>query len=227
MSLDTVELLAGPAGAAPVATVIVLHGLGADGHDFVPVCRELDLSALGAVRYVLPHAPKRPVTINGGYVMRAWYDIREADLLRREDEASLRESQAQIDALIAAEIARGVPSERIVLMGFSQGCAMTLMTGLRQPNRLAGLVGLSGYLPLAGTTAAERHAANAATPIFLAHGDWDPIIPIARAEASRDQLVALGHAVDWQRYPMPHSVSPEEIEAIEAFLLRVLAAPAG
>lgn len=227
MTLDTVELLAGPAGAAPVATVIVLHGLGADGHDFVPVCRELDLSALGAVRYVLPHAPKRPVTINGGYVMRAWYDIREADLLRREDEASLRESQAQIDALIAAEIARGVPSERIVLMGFSQGCAMTLMVGLRQPNRLAGLVGLSGYLPLAGTTAAERHAANAATPIFLAHGDWDPIIPIARAEASRDQLAALGHAVDWQHYPMPHSVSPEEIEAIEAFLLRVLAAPAG
>lgn len=226
MTLDTVELLAGPAGAAPVATVIVLHGLGADGHDFVPVCRELDLSALGAVRYVLPHAPMRPVTINGGHVMRAWYDIREADLLRREDEASLRASQALIDALIQAEIARGVPSGRIVLMGFSQGCAMTLMTGLRQPHRLAGLVGLSGYLPLAATTAAERHAANAATPIFLAHGDWDPIIPLARAEASRGQLAALGHAVEWRRYPMAHSVSPEEIEHIEAFLKRVLGAPA-
>lgn len=206
----------------PRTTIIVLHGLGADGYDFVPICGELDLAALGPVRYVFPHAPQRPVTINGGYVMRAWYDIRVVDLVREEDEAGLRESCTQISALIDAERARGVPANRIVLMGFSQGCAMTLMTALRYPERLGGAVGMSGYLPLAATTAAERHAANADLPLFLAHGTQDPIVPPARGAASRDALRALGHDVEWHDYPMPHSVCAEEIEAINAWLLKQL-----
>lgn len=219
MPLETIEI--NPASPA-TACVIVLHGLGADGNDFVPVAHELDLRSAGAVRFVFPHAPTRPVTINGGYVMRAWYDILGTDLVRREDEAGLRASQAQIDALIAAEVARGVPASRIVLMGFSQGCAMALMTGLRHPERLAGIVGLSGYLPLADTTAAERHTANADVPIFLAHGRVDPVVPLARAVASRDALQALGYAPEWHEYAMPHSVCAEEIADINRFLLRVL-----
>lgn len=208
---------------APTASVIVLHGLGADGNDFVPVCEALDLSAAGAVRYVLPHAPVRPVTINGGYRMRAWYDILGAQIDRREDEAGLRESQALVQALIAREVARGVPAARIVLMGFSQGCAMTLLTGLRHGERLAGLAGLSGYLPLLDQTAAERHAASAGLPIFLAHGSGDGIIPVARAEAARDALVALGHPVEWHEYGMEHSVCMEEIADLNRWLLGVLA----
>jgi len=220
MSLETLELTTGD---APTASVIVLHGLGADGHDFVPVAEQLNLDAVGAVRFVFPHAPTRPVTINGGYVMRAWYDILGTDLLRREDEAGLRASQLEVAALIRRERERGVAAGRIVLMGFSQGCAMTLMTGLRHDEKLAGLVGLSGYLPLAATTAAERHAANVATPIFLAHGVQDTVIPIARATASRDALVALGHPVEWHDYLMPHSVCAEEIEDLNRWLLGVLA----
>ena len=219
MSLETIEI--NPTSPA-TACVIVLHGLGADGNDFVPVAHELDLRAVGVVRFVFPHAPTRPVTINGGYVMRAWYDILGTDLVRREDEGGLRTSQAQIDALIAAEVARGIPASRIVLMGFSQGCAMALMTGLRHGERLAGIVGLSGYLPLAATTAAERHAANADVPLFLAHGRVDPVVPLARAVASRDALQALGYAPEWHEYPMPHSVCAEEIADINRFLLRVL-----
>src|SRR5690606_33326301 len=165
--LETIEH---QTGDAPVATLIVLHGLGADGNDFVPICEELDLSAVGPVRFVFPHAPVRPVTINGGMAMRAWYDILGTDLARREDEAGLRAAQHDIEALIARETARGVPSHRVVLAGFSQGCAMSLLTGLRHAQRLAGIVALSGYLPLAATTAAERHAGNQATPIFMAHG---------------------------------------------------------
>lgn len=209
-------------GPNPRTTLIVLHGLGADGHDFVPICGELDLRAIGPVRYVFPHAPQRPVTINNGYVMRAWYDILGADLVRREDEAGLRESQQQIAALIDAERERGIPAERIVLMGFSQGCAMTLMTALRYPHRLAGAVGLSGYLPLAATTAAERAEANADLPIFLAHGTQDGIVPPARGTASRDALKALGHDVEWHDYPMPHSVCMEEIQDLNAWLLTKL-----
>lgn len=219
MQLEAIELQTGP---EPTATVIVLHGLGADGNDFVPVARELDLRSVGPVRFVFPHAPTMPVTINGGYVMRAWYDILGADLVRREDEAGLRSATALVDALIANEKARGIPARRIVLMGFSQGCAMALMTGLRHSERLAGIVGLSGYLPLAASTAAERHSANADVPIFLAHGKVDPVVPLARAVASRDALVALGYAPEWHEYPMPHSVAPEEIEDINTFLLRVL-----
>jgi phospholipase/carboxylesterase len=220
MDLDAIELATGP---DPRAAVIVLHGLGADGNDFVPVAHELDLGAVGPVRFVFPHAPTRPVTINGGYVMRAWYDILGLDSAQqREDEAGLRASQALVDGLIAREKARGIPAERIVLAGFSQGCAMTLMTGLRHPERLAGLVGLSGYLPLAAKAEAERHGANRETPIFLAHGSSDPVIPIARARQSRDVLVALGHAVEWHEYVMPHSVSAAEIADLNRWLLGVL-----
>ncbi len=219
MLLETIEI--NPAVPA-TASVIVLHGLGADGNDFVPVAHELDLHAVGGVRFVFPHAPIRPVTINGGHVMRAWYDILGTDLVRREDEAGLRTSQAQIDALIAAEISGGIPASRVVLMGFSQGCAMALMTGLRHPDRLAGIVGLSGYLPLAANTAAERHPANADVPVFLAHGRVDPVVPLARAVASREALQALGHTPEWHEYPMPHSVCAEEIADINRFLLRVL-----
>jgi phospholipase/carboxylesterase len=221
MSLPTIEH---ETDAAPRAAVIVLHGLGADGNDFVPVAHELELSAVGPIRYVFPHAPTRPVTINGGYVMRAWYDILGQDSgPLREDEAGLRESQSLVEELIAREKTRGIPAARIVLAGFSQGCAMTLMTGLRHDERLAGLVGLSGYLPLAAKTAAERHEANRETPIFLAHGTSDPVIPIGRARQSRDALVALGHAVEWHEYPMPHTVSAAEIADLNRWLLRVLA----
>ena len=220
MPVDTaIEIETGP---NPSASIVVLHGLGADGNDFVPVANELDLDAIGAIRFVFPHAPTRPVTINGGYVMRAWYDILGANLVQREDEAGLRASQALVDAVIANEQARGVPASRIVLAGFSQGCAMTLMTGLRHDERLAGLVGLSGYLPLAAKAEAERHTANADVPIFLAHGRSDPVIPIARAIASRDALVAMGHPVEWHDYAMPHSVCAEEIVDLQRWLLRVL-----
>jgi phospholipase/carboxylesterase len=222
MTPSLLETLEGETGAHPVATVIVMHGLGADGSDFVPVCEALDLSAIGPVRFVFPHAPVRPVTINGGYRMRAWYDILGADLQRREDEGGLRASQAAIAALIDRERERGIPANRIVLAGFSQGCAMTLLTGLRYPERLAGMAGLSGYLPLASTTAAEGHAANRDVPIFLAHGTQDPVVALARGVASRDALRALGHEVEWHDYPMEHAVCPEEIADLNAWLLRVL-----
>jgi phospholipase/carboxylesterase len=212
-------------GPTPTATVVVLHGLGADGSDFAPVCRMLELGT--PVRYLLPHAPMRPVTINGGYVMRAWYDILGFGGTAAEDEAGLRASRDAIDALIAGERARGVPAGRIVLAGFSQGCAMALMTGLRHPERLAGIAGLSGYLPLAGRTATERSDANRDVPIFLAHGSRDPIVAAARGRASRDALLGLGHPVEWREYPIEHTVSIEEIRDLEGWLRRVLAQPGG
>ncbi|MDO5057559.1 MAG: dienelactone hydrolase family protein [Lautropia sp.] len=217
MTLETLEFTTAP---QPQASVIVLHGLGADGNDFVPVAQMMDAGV--GVRYVFPHAPMMPVTINNGHVMRAWYDIRHADLAQREDEAGLRASKERVAALVAREIERGIPSEKIVLMGFSQGCAMTLLTGLRLPHRLAGLVGMSGYLPLPETTAQERNPANQDTPVFLGHGTADPVVPIGRAIASRDLLQQLGYPVQWHEYPIPHSVSPEEIADIEAFLRQVL-----
>jgi phospholipase/carboxylesterase len=220
MLLEVIETETAP---DPTASVIVLHGLGADGHDFVPVAKELQLAAVGPVRFVFPHGPTRPVTINGGMVMRAWYDILGVDLARREDEAGLSESQALVDAVIEREKTRGVPASRIVLAGFSQGCAMTLMTGLRHAERLAGLVGLSGYLPLAALTEAERHAANADTPVFLAHGRSDPVIQLPRATASRDALIELGHPVEWHEYPMGHSVCAPEIVDLNEWLLKALA----
>ena len=220
MPLETIEHAT---GAQPGASLIVLHGLGADGNDFVPLCQELSLEAVGPLRFVFPHAPIQPVTINNGMRMRAWYDILSLNGERREDEAGLRASQAEVEALIARERSRGIPAGRIVLMGFSQGCAMTLMTGLRHAERLGGMVGLSGYLPLASQTAAERHAANADTPLFLAHGRHDPVIPLARAVASRDALLALGQPLEWHDYPMEHSVSPAELADLNRWLLRVLA----
>jgi len=220
MTLETIEL---QTGDQPVASIVVLHGLGADGNDFVPIAQELDLSDVGPVRFVFPHAPVRPVTLNGGMAMRAWYDILGADLARREDEPGLRTSITQVQALLDREAARGIPPERTVLMGFSQGCAMTLLAGLRAPQRLAGLVGLSGYLPLAATTAAERSAANRDTPVFLAHGRFDPMVVLARGTATRDALLALGQPVQWHEYPMQHSVCGEEIADLNAWLLKVLA----
>ncbi|MEP6790207.1 MAG: alpha/beta hydrolase [Ramlibacter sp.] len=218
-SLETIEKETGP---NPTASVIVLHGLGADGNDFVPIAQELDMSAAGPVRFVFPHAPVMPVTINGGHAMRAWYDILGTDLVSRQDEAGLRKSLALVEELIAHEKSRGIAAGRIVLAGFSQGCAMTLLAGLRHAEQLAGLVGLSGYLPLAETTAAERHETNARTPVFLAHGRMDPVIAIDRAIASRDALSAMGYAVEWHEYAMAHSVCMEEIKDLNRFLLRVL-----
>ncbi len=219
MDLQTIELNPGP---APSATIIILHGLGADGTDFLPMADELQLDAIGPVRYLFPRAPVRPVTINGGHAMRAWYDILGADLAKREDEAGLRESMAAVGRLIDREVARGVPAQRIVLAGFSQGCAITLGAGLRHHERLAGLAGLSGYLPLAGTTAAERHTANAQTPLFLAHGRRDGVVPLARGEAARDLLKGLGQPLQWHEYPMEHSVCMEEVQALQQWLLQVL-----
>jgi phospholipase/carboxylesterase len=221
-ALQTIEVH--PAGTA-VASVIVLHGLGADGTDFLPFADEIDLSRIGPVRWLLPRAPVRPVTVNNGYRMRAWYDIFEFGAQARqprEDEAGLRESFAAVHALIDREVARGVPANRIVLGGFSQGCAVTLGAGLRYPERLAGLVGMSGYLPLATTTAEERRDANALTPLFLAHGQRDAVIGIDRGIASRDALRTLGMAVEWHDYPMEHSVSAEEVADLQRFLQRVL-----
>jgi phospholipase/carboxylesterase len=209
--------------AAPDATVILLHGLGADGHDFVPVVRELEANGAPNARYVFPHAPTMPVTINGGYVMRAWYDILGTDLVRREDENGIRASQEMVEALIDQEVERGTPRSRIVLAGFSQGGAITLHTGLRQREPLAGLIALSCYLPLGSSFAAEAAPGSAGVPIFLAHGTSDPVVPLARGTASRDALKAAGYAVDWREYPMPHSVCAEEIQDIAAFMKRVLA----
>ena len=222
--LDCLEIETAP---NPAFAVILLHGLGADANDFVPLVPELRLAGLPAVRFVFPNAPEIAVTANNGYVMRAWYDIYPPSInpavARREDEAGLRASMQQVQGLIEREIARGVPSQRIVLMGFSQGCAMTLLTGLRAPQRLAGLIALSGYLPLANTTAAERSAVNADVPVFMAHGEDDDVVVPERGEAARDALQALGQAVDWHTYSMGHSVCPEEVADINRWLLRVLA----
>lgn len=212
------ELVEMQTTAAPERAVIWLHGLGADGYDFVPVVKELESLGAPAARYVFPHAPMMPVTINNGFVMRAWYDIRTADLAHREDEQTIRSSQRAVEELIGREVQRGIPRARIVLAGFSQGAAITLQTGLRQAEPLAGLVALSGYLPLADSLAAERHPGSAGVPVLMAHGTDDPVVPVARAIHSRDLLASLGYGVDWHEYPMPHSVCAEELEAIAAFL---------
>ena len=220
-ALETIEAESGP---HPTATIIILHGLGADGNDFVPIAQELDLDALGAVRFIFPHAPVMPVTINGGYRMRAWYDILGSEMQGREDEAGLRQSRESVEALLVREEReRGMPADRIVLAGFSQGCAMALLAGLRHGERLAGIAGLSGYVPLARTTEAERSAANKGTPIFLAHGMQDDIVLPQRGEATRDALLALGYPLEWHSYPMGHSVCMEEIADLNAWLLKVLA----
>lgn len=218
--LPAIEVETGP---RPTATVIWLHGLGDDGHGWSEVVPALALPAALPVRFLFPHAPAMPVTINNGFVMRAWYDIRDADLHARADLSGVRRSQALLETMIAHERARGIAAARIVLAGFSQGCAITLLAGLRYRERLAGLAGLSGYLPLADTTAGERDSANHDTPVFLAHGRSDPMVPIARGMAARDALAALGHDVQWEDYPMEHSVCMEEVTALNRWLLQVWA----
>jgi phospholipase/carboxylesterase len=210
--LETVETAT---RGAPELAVIWLHGLGADGHDFEPIIPELRLG-VGA-RFVFPHAPIRPVTINGGMPMRAWYDIVGFDAAA-EDAAGIRASAAAVARLVDREVGRGIAAERIVLAGFSQGGAIALQLGLREPRRLAGVLALSTYLPLAATLASEKSAANAAVPIFMAHGSADPVIPLAHADASRRALEREGYAVDWRVYPMAHAVCAPEIEAIGAWL---------
>jgi phospholipase/carboxylesterase len=209
--MEAVEIETGP---NPVASVIWLHGLGADGHDFEPIVPELELDK--PVRFVFPHAPVRPVTINNGMRMRAWYDIFQFGG-GAEDDAGIRASQKLVEEMIAKEKGR-----KIILAGFSQGGAIVLQTALRHPERLAGLMALSTYLPLSGTLAAERNKANHDLPIFMAHGRFDDIIPIQRAQQSRDFLQKLSYKVEWHEYPMPHSVCAEEIRDISEFLVRLL-----
>ena len=218
--LDNIEIETAP---NPTIAVVWLHGLGADGNDFVPLVRELDLTGLPGIRFVFPHANTMPVTINGGYVMRSWYDIVATDLTRREDEGGLRASQLQVEALIAREKARGIPASRIILAGFSQGCAMTLQTGLRHPEKLAGMLCLSGYLPLSSVAGAERSEASLGTPIFMAHGVQDPVVPFARAEESRKVVEVLGYQVEWHAYPMQHTLCLEEVQDISTWIRKVVA----
>lgn len=215
-------------GNEPKHSIIWLHGLGADGEDFVPVAEELKLPV--AVRYIFPHAPMRPVTINGGYVMRAWYDILigaasaeiSANIGRNEDSAGIRAAQAEIEKLIALEKQRGVAAKNIFLAGFSQGGAVVLHTGLRHQERLGGVLALSTYLPLPQTLKAEAETAARQTPVFMAHGQGDPVIPYDFGLASAEELLRQGYQVDWHRYDMPHSVCPEEIHDIERWLKRRL-----
>jgi phospholipase/carboxylesterase len=217
--LDAVEV---ETGRAPDAAVIWMHGLGADGHDFEPIVPELALRL--PVRFVFPHAPVQAVTINRGARMRAWYDVYGLEGVRREDAAGVRASQQLIEALITRERARGIAPARLALAGFSQGGAMALHTALRHPERLAGIMALSCFVPLPDTLAVEASAANRDTPIFMAHGAHDPVIPIARAEEGRDLLVSLGYRVEWHAYPMPHAVCAEEIADISAWLTATLGA---
>ena len=204
----------------PTASVIWLHGLGADGNDFAPIVPELRLPKAG-IRFVFPHAPVRPVTINAGMRMRAWYDIADG-ANRREDERGVRASQVLIEALIAREKERGTKAGRLVLAGFSQGGAIALHAGLRDPERIAGIMALSAYVPVGEKLSAERSTANRDVPIFMGHGSDDPIIPLVRAEQSRNLLKSLGYPVEWHEYGMPHSVCPEELTDIGAWLRKVL-----
>ncbi len=210
-------------GKQPQHSIIWLHGLGADGQDFVPVADELELPA--AVRYLFPHAPRRPVTINGGFVMRAWYDIAQPSIDAQQDEAGIRESQAAVEALIAQEVARGIAPGNIFLAGFSQGGAIALHTALRHDVPLGGVLALSTYLPLIESVAQEVSANTRQTPIFMAHGLYDPIVPYALGASSRETLQELGCPVEWHEYPMQHSVCGEELRDIEAWLARQLKNP--
>ena len=206
----------------PIAAVIWLHGLGADGNDFVPIIPQLHLSECPAIRFIFPSAQSMAVTINGGYVMPAWYDITGRDSNDREDIAGIHKSAIAISELIEREASRGIAYEKIVLAGFSQGCAMSLQVGLRFPHALAGIMALSGYLPLAKSLPLEKSEANNKTPIFMAHGVWDAVITPERAEASADILEKLGYQVDWNSYPMEHSLHPDELVDISRFLTMVL-----
>lgn len=213
--LETVEITSGP---NPTASVIWLHGLGADGHDFEPLVPYLAWPGAPAIRYVFPHAPVRPVTLNGGMPMRAWYDILSLDGERGHDREGVGQSIRQVYALLEREEERGIAADRIILAGFSQGGAIALQVGLRCPRRLAGLIGLSTYLVFASELQDSLNEANRKTPVFLAHGTIDPMVLPAMGEAARKQLVALGLPVEWHTYPMPHSVCPEEISDIAGWL---------
>jgi len=215
---EFIELATGP---SPSASVIWLHGLGADGHDFEPIVPELRLPSSLQIRFIFPHAPLRPVTLNQGMRMRAWYDIIRLDG-GAEDDAGIRASQRLVEDLIEAENQKGISSERIVLAGFSQGGAIVLQTAVRYSSALAGVLALSTYLPLAGTLKAERGQANRDVPIFMAHGEYDDVIPLARAQQSAKLLTDAGYPVEWHTYPMPHSVCAEEIAHIAAFLRKAL-----
>jgi len=219
VSREAVEI---ETGRVPSAAVIWLHGLGADGHDFEPIVPDLVRPGTPALRFVFPHAPIRPVTLNGGYAMRAWYDVASLDRQAPEDETGIRNSQAALEALIRRENERGIGSERIVVAGFSQGGALALFTGTRYPEKLAGIMGLSCYLPLGARFAAERVAANQTTPIFLAHGNQDPVVALALGEDARRQLEGAGYRVEWHVYSMPHAVCPQEVADIATWLGRVL-----
>jgi len=216
--LNSIEICS---AAHPDASIIWLHGLGADGSDFVPVAQELALPV--AVRFVFPHAPVMPVTVNGGYVMPAWYDIFTPDIAGNQDEAGIRAAEMMLVELINFEVSRGIAAERIVLAGFSQGGAIALQAALRYPRRLAGVLALSTYLPLAASVGLEKSPANLGLPIFMAHGRADTVIPLPAAVTSRLQLGEQGYAVNWRDYPMEHSVCPPEVGDIRQFLLDVLA----
>jgi len=222
--LDHIELAT---GADPQGTIIWMHGLGPDGWDFVPIVKELPIPPKTALRFIFPHAVERPVTINNGYVMRAWYDIAMNDIARLPDERGIRESQLAVERLIARERERGIDPARVVLAGFSQGGAIALQVGLRHANRLAGIVALSTYLTLEDSLDAEASSANKATPIFMAHGTQDAVVPLQLAEVSRATLEKHGYSVEWQTWPMPHAVCAEEIEAVAQFIMRVLGTGAG
>jgi phospholipase/carboxylesterase len=219
MPLETIEI---ETAATPDAAIIWLHGLGADGNDFVPVVPEIVRRGERAWRFVFPHAPARPITINGGMRTRAWYDIIGFDRKATEDESGFRDSDSAVRRLIAREVERGIPVNRIVLAGFSQGGAVSLYTALRYPERLAGVMALSTYLPLARRLAAERAPANDGTRIFMAHGLSDATLPIGMGLESRDYLKALGFTVEWHQYPMAHAVCTAEIADIREYLFRVL-----
>jgi len=220
MTPDCIEVTTGD---APTASVIWLHGLGADGHDFEPIVPELRKFLPCATRFVFPNAPVRPVTANGGYAMRAWYDIVSFDRSAPQDAAGIRHSQQAILQLIQRENERGIGTDRVVLAGFSQGGAMALHSGVRLAQPLAGIMALSCYLLEPARFAAEHQAATLSVPVFMAHGDYDNVLPVAVGESARDHLVAAGYSVEWHRYPMPHSVAPQEIADIGRWLARVLA----
>lgn len=215
MTLECVEIQTAP---EPRFAVIWLHGLGADGHDFEPIVPQLVRSGWPALRFVFPHAAIRPISLNNGLPMRGWYDIAGFDLSQRQDEAGVRASIGEVEALIAREVARGVDESRIVLAGFSQGGAIALATGLRHARRLAAIVALSTYLPIAEAIGSERSMANASTPIFMAHGAFDPVVPQVLGERTRERLREWGYAVDWHSYPMAHQVCPQEIADLADFL---------
>ena len=207
-------------GKSPQHSIIWLHGLGADGEDFVSIAEEMNLPV--AVRYLFPHAPKQPVTLNGGVIMRAWYDIMASNMVAQQDAKGIRASQAAIEALIAQEKQRGIVPDHIFLAGFSQGGAIALHTGLRHESRLGGILALSTYLPLAETLSSEASAAALNTPIFMAHGHSDSIVPYERGKVSADEIIKRGYQVDWHEYGMPHSVCAEEVRDIQTWLTRKL-----